>query len=56
MPITEGIRDLIMQRADADQIRLQARKEGMQTMLEDGAKKVLAGLTTIEEVLRATRE
>jgi len=56
MPMTEGLRDLIMQRTDADQLRNLARKEGMKTMIEDGIAKVLAGLTTIEEVLRATRE
>ncbi|MBN1779248.1 MAG: type II/IV secretion system protein [Candidatus Buchananbacteria bacterium] len=56
MPITETLRELIMQRVDADQIRDQAKKEGMKTMIEDGISKVLAGLTTIEEVLRATRE
>ena len=45
-----------MKRANADQIRQQAVKEGMKTMIEDGIRKVLAGVTTIEEVLRATRE
>lgn len=56
MVVSESIRQLIMQRADSDQIRNQAIKEGMKTMIEDGVKKSLAGLTTIEEVLRATRE
>ncbi len=54
--ISETIRDLIMKRANADQIRQQAIQEGMKTMMEDGIRKVLAGVTTIEEVLRATRE
>ncbi len=56
LAVTEPIRDLIMKRANADQIRNQAIAEGMKTMIEDGIKKVLSGLTTIEEVLRATRE
>jgi len=56
LAVTEAIRDLIMRRANADEIRKQAIKEGMRTMIEDGIKKVLAGVTTIEEVLRATRE
>ena len=30
--------------------------EGMRTMYDDGIRKVLAGITTIEEVLRVTRE
>lgn len=55
MPISEPIRALIMRRANADEIRNQAVKEGMTTMVEDGIKKVLAGVTTLEEVLRATR-
>jgi len=56
MAMTEPIRDLIMRRANADEIREQAIKEGMRTMIEDGIRKVLSGVTTIEEVLRATRE
>ena len=56
MPVSEEIRKLIMARANADQIRVQARKEGMRTMIEDGIRKSLAGSTTLEEVLRATRE
>jgi type IV pilus assembly protein PilB len=56
LSVSEAIRDLIMKRADADQVKQQAIKEGMKTMIEDGIKKALAGLTTIEEVLRATRE
>ena len=56
MVASESIRQLIMQRANADAIKEQAIKEGMTTMIEDGIKKVMAGATTIEEVLRATRE
>ena len=55
MPVTEPLRALIMRRANADEIRNQAMKEGMTTMIEDGINKVLAGVTTLEEVLRATR-
>ena len=54
--INEAIRQLIMRRANADEIRQQAVKDGMKTMIEDGMSKVLAGITTIEEVLRATKE
>ena len=35
-------------------LREQARRDGMRTMREDGIRKVLAGLTTIEEVVSAT--
>jgi len=37
-------------------LRAAAIKEGMLTMFEDGIRKSLAGVTTIEEVLRVTRE
>jgi type IV pilus assembly protein PilB len=56
LAVSEEIRQMIMQRSDADIIRKQAIKEGMKTMIEDGIKKALAGMTTVEEVLRATRE
>ena len=44
--------------ADPDEldIRAAAIMEGMETMFENGLRKSLAGLTTIEEVLRVTRE
>ena len=52
----ENIQKLIMEKADADQIRDQAIKNGMTTMLEDGIEKVLLGITTIEEIIRVTKE
>ncbi len=50
--VDEAIRDLIMQRASADVVRREAIRRGMTTMFEDGVAKVLAGVTTIDEVLR----
>jgi type IV pilus assembly protein PilB len=35
-------------------LRIQAREMGMRTLREDGARKVAAGLTTAEEVIRST--
>ncbi len=52
--VSEGIRELIMQRVNADIINNKAIEEGMVTMLEDGIIKAIDGLTTIEEVLRNT--
>lgn len=52
--ISEPIRDLILQRAATNIIARKAREEGMMTMREDGWQKVLAGITTIEEILRVT--
>ncbi len=54
--VTEGIKELIMKNANSDQIQLQARKEGMRTMLEDGFIKACKGITSIEEVLRVIVE
>lgn len=56
MEINEELREGIMARKNADQIREIAIKNGMTTMLEDGFKKALAGITTIEEVLRVVHE
>ncbi len=56
MPMTEPLRRLIMKKANAGEIRAAALAEGMQPMYDNGLRKVLAGITTIEEVLRATRE
>lgn len=56
LEVTNSIRKLIVQKADADEILAQAVKEyDMTTMLDDGLKKVIEGVTTIEEVLRVTK-
>jgi general secretion pathway protein E len=54
--MSDAIRRLIMQHAEAGRIAEAARAEGMLTMYEDGLRKALAGITTIEEVLRVTQE
>lgn len=50
--VSPAIRALVMQRAATGQIRQQAIREGMKTLLEDGLAKARAGLTTLEEVQR----
>jgi type IV pilus assembly protein PilB len=52
MSISKEIRRLIMQKTAADLIKEQAIREGMLTLKEDGMKKALAGITTINEVIR----
>lgn len=52
MPVTDNIAKLIMQNRPASEIDLEARKEGMINMMQDGYLKALEGETTIEEVLR----
>jgi type IV pilus assembly protein PilB len=54
MPMTAGIRNLIMQESNADQIRDVAVKEGMLTLRMDGLKKLERGVTTLEEVMKET--
>ncbi|MHB8898364.1 MAG: GspE/PulE family protein [Thermoguttaceae bacterium] len=53
---TEEIRRLAHDRANTWTIQKQARAQGMMTMREDGWEKVLAGITTVEEVVRVTKE
>ncbi len=52
----ERIQNLITRRADANAIRRAAIEKGMLTLREDGALKVLQGLTTVQEVARVTQE
>lgn len=54
--VSEPIRQLIMRKADSGSIAKQAIKEGMRPLREDGLRKVIAGITTIGEVVRVTQE
>ena len=56
LAMTESVKQLIMANATSDDIEKRAKEEGMMTMLEDGIAKAVQGITTIEEVLRVTRE
>jgi general secretion pathway protein E len=56
LPMNETLRRLVMQRANEGDIERLARAEGMRTMYEDGIAKAIAGVTTLEEVLRVTQE
>ncbi|MBT8146819.1 MAG: type II/IV secretion system protein, partial [Gammaproteobacteria bacterium] len=53
--MSDAIRHHIAVDADANVIREQAIKEGMQTLREDALRKLRDGLTTPEEVVRVTR-
>ena len=55
MPISAAIRRLILSHAETQEIEAAATADGMRTMFEHGLALALAGVTTIEEVLRATR-
>lgn len=52
--VNDGIRAMIHDNVTAARLRQQARLDGMRTMREDGVRKVLAGLTTIEEIVSVT--
>ena len=54
MPISDGIREMILNRAPTSELRAQARAEGMITLRESGLAKIWQGLTTVDEVLRET--
>jgi general secretion pathway protein E len=54
LPMTDPIRKLIMNHAEAGVIQKLAIEEGMATMYENGLVKVVEGVTTLEEVLRVT--
>ncbi|MCK5044477.1 Flp pilus assembly complex ATPase component TadA [Candidatus Parcubacteria bacterium] len=56
LAITETIKNLIVKKANIDQIQDQAQKEGMLTMIEDGFVKAAQGMTSIEEILRVISE
>ena len=55
MLVSEGIQNLIYKREPAGTIKKVALEAGMQTLRMDGARKVLAGVTTTSEVLRVTQ-
>jgi general secretion pathway protein E len=56
MVLDDDIRSLVLHRAEARELQAAAIRGGMQTMYLHGMRKALAGITTIEEVLRVTRE
>lgn len=56
MVIDDEIKQAIIAKQDASMIRRIAVKNGMKIMLEDGLEKVRSGATTIEEILRVTKE
>jgi type IV pilus assembly protein PilB len=56
LAVSPAVREVILKNSTTDAIEVQARKEGMLTMLEDGLYKATRGITSIEEVLRAVSE
>ena len=54
--MTDSIRSLVNQKSDAGAIKREATLNGMRSLRDDGAVKVLRGVTSIEEVMRVTSE
>jgi general secretion pathway protein E len=56
LSVTAQIRELIVRRADAAQIKQVARAQGMKTLMESGLEKAANGITSLEEVFSVTSE
>ena len=56
LPITREIKDCVLQAAPPAEICKVARDQGMKTLREAALEKLIAGATTLEEVLRVTAE
>ena len=54
--MSDHIRSLVLGSVDSRDIAAAAVAEGMRTMYEDGLRKALAGMTSLEEVLRVTQD
>ena len=53
LPVTDTVRDLVLERGSREDIRKAARHEGMRSMQDEAARLVETGVTTAAEVLRA---
>ena len=51
LEMTEGVKNVILEKSDADAIKKQGLKEKMVTLRRDGVNKIMHGLTTAEEIL-----
>jgi type II secretory ATPase GspE/PulE/Tfp pilus assembly ATPase PilB-like protein len=56
LKVSSTIRELILKGSSQDEIEIQAKKEGMMTMLEDGVFQAVLGNTTLEEIFRVISE
>ena len=56
MELDEELKSMILTTSDSNQIKAMALRHGMKTLRQNGLDKVLAGITTVEEVLRVTQE
>ncbi|CAA9490268.1 MAG: Type IV fimbrial assembly, ATPase PilB [uncultured Sphingomonadaceae bacterium] len=54
MVMDDALRDIVTSSPDVNQLRKLARERGLVTLREDGFRKVISGLTTVDEILRVT--
>ncbi|HBA85511.1 MAG TPA: type II secretion system protein GspE [Verrucomicrobia bacterium] len=52
--VNDEVRHMIFERVSASELRTKARQLGMRTLREDGIRKVVSGMTTLQEILRVT--
>lgn len=56
MIVTENIRSLILEGGSAHKVRNLAMEQSMKSLRDDGCRYLLQGLTTVEEILRITKD
>jgi len=56
LEVTEEMSELILKKASPVELKKQAEKQSMLTIIEDGFIKAKNGITTIEEIMRVTKE
>jgi general secretion pathway protein E len=56
LAVDDALRRLILRHAEANEVQRTAIEQGMRTMYDDGVMKALTGETTVEEVLKVTRD
>ena len=56
MTVSATIREMILKNSSQDEVEVQAKKEGMMTMLEDGVFQAVLGLISLEEIFRVVSE
>jgi general secretion pathway protein E len=54
MNLNDDMKKMILRTSDSNEIKTAAVAHGMTTLMQDGARKILAGETSIEEVYRVT--
>ncbi|MFW6238525.1 MAG: hypothetical protein ACOC5A_04775, partial [Halanaerobiales bacterium] len=55
LPVSEEIEEIISRGGKTNEIRKKARKKGVKSLFAYGWEKVMEGTTTLEEVIRVTR-